>query len=88
MGEVIHTSRGKIQATQGHITPACRTVTFLENGDQNIQRYRIADTAGDDDINSVILAAMMADRDVIVSYDPNVTSGCGTEPKIVFITAF
>lgn len=86
--EVISTAKGRVLSTQGHNVPSCRTVTFRENGQTAVLRFRIQDSAGDDDVNSVILAAMMADRDVAIAYNETITSGCGTEPRIAFITVF
>ena len=86
--EVISTAKGKILTTQGHYVPSCRTVTFRENGQSAVMAFRIQENDGDDDINSVILAAMMANRDVAISYNENITSGCGTQPRIAFVTVF
>ena len=80
------TGAGKIVLTQGHLNPDCRTVAHKENG-TNIQRYfRIQGTTGKDDVSAVVLAALMANRDVTIAYDPAITTGCGTEPRIHYIT--
>lgn len=76
---------GKIVATQGHYTPACRMVKLKETPTSPIRVFRIADVPGHDDINSVALAALVANRDVSITYDPAVTTGCGGEPKILYI---
>ncbi|MFT5162413.1 MAG: hypothetical protein ACI9FJ_000989 [Alteromonadaceae bacterium] len=82
------TGKGKIIYTQGHMSPACRTVSHKTNDTGLVKYFRIAAVAGDDDIQSVVLAALMADRDVDIFYDPAQTTGCGTEPAIVFATVF
>lgn len=83
-----HTGRGKVISTQGHIVPACRTVSFRVNGQSQVLHFRIASVDGDDDINTLLLTALVSDRDVDIYFDPDVTSGCGTEPRITFITIF
>ncbi len=86
--ESVWSGNGKIVFTEGRATPACRQVSHkaTETGVEKI--FRISDTAGDDDINSIILAALIADRDVNISYDPEITTGCGTEPKIIYARVY
>lgn len=76
---------GKIMATEGHYTPACRMVKLREATTNSIKVFRIADTQGHDDINSIALTALVTNRDVTIAYDPAVTTGCGSEPKILYI---
>jgi hypothetical protein len=83
-----HTGRGKVISTQGHISPACRTVSFRVNGHSEVLHFRIANVDGDDDINTLLLTALVADREVDIYFDPGVTSGCGTEQRITYITIF
>ncbi len=85
--EIVSTGKGKVLSTQGHWSPSCRTIRFQESGSSMIQIFRIQNVQGDD-INAVILSSMMADKDVVISYDPNITSGCGTEPRISHVTVF
>ena len=82
------TAKGKILSTQGHIAPNCRTVRHQENISGIITIFRMIDVAADDDISSIALSALMANRDVVIAFDSAVTSGCGTEPKIQFITVY
>lgn len=86
--ETVNTGKGKIVFTQGHFVPSCRTVKFLHNETGLVSYFRIGDYAGSGDIQSVILSALISSRDVVIVYDPNVTTGCGTEPKIRHITVF
>jgi hypothetical protein len=83
-----NTGKGKVLFTQGHINPACRTVGFQARGSNDVQYFRIANVQGDDDVNAVLLAAMMANREVDIHYVANVTTGCGPEPGIDFITVY
>lgn len=76
---------GKIVATQGHSTPSCRMVKLRETPTSLIKVFRIADVTGHDDINSIALAALVANRDVIITYDTTLTTGCGGEPKVLYI---
>ena len=84
--DVVHTGTGNIVYTQGHIAPSCRTVAFKDT--LGVQKtFRIADvTGGHDDVSAVVLAALTSGRSVDIAYDPAVTSGCGTEPRITYIT--
>lgn len=82
------TGKGKIISTQGHVSPNCRTVAFKENDTNIVKAFRIQDIPTDDDISAVALSALMANRDASISYEPAVTSGCGTEPRILFITVY
>ena len=82
------TGRGKILYTQGHANPACRTVSHQENGTGTIRYFRIANVPGRDDVNAVALAALMGSRDTTVFFENGQTSGCGTEPAIIFITIY
>jgi hypothetical protein len=76
---------GKIISTQGHAIPRCRIVEFKENGTGTQIRFRIADDAGSSDIAAVILTAIATNRDVRIAYDPLVTTGCGTQPRISWV---
>jgi hypothetical protein len=81
------TGFGTIVSTQGHVTPACRTVQHRATAGGTVRTFRIADvTSGRDDIASVVLSALISNREVDISFDPAVTSGCGTEPRITHIT--
>lgn len=82
------TGLGKIVSTQGHEVPACRTVKFKDNQTGTEKNYRINGGDGGSDIMSVTLSALIANRDVTISYEPGVTSGCGPENRILFVTVF
>lgn len=76
------TGMGKIIFTEGHSSPSCREVKHKENDTGIEKTFRIGNVDGDDDMGAVILAAMIANRDVVIYYDESVTSGCGTNPKV------
>ncbi len=81
------TGYGHIVSTQGHVTPACRTVQHRATAGGTVRTFRVADIAsGRDDIASVVLSALISNREVDITFDPAVTSGCGTEPRITNIT--
>ncbi len=82
------TEKGKIIFTQGHTVPSCRTVQHKENATGTIRHFRIADIPTDDDIGGIVLSALMANRDVTIYYEQNRTSGCGTEPRIIYTTVY
>lgn len=78
--------RGKIIVTQGHQSPACRTVTLKRASDGQPMYFRIAATGVEDGIMAVTLTAVTTGLSVDVIYDPAVTTGCGTEPAIQYIS--
>lgn len=82
------TAKGKITYTQGHSTPACRTLQHKENDTGTIKFFRIPVASTNNDINAVALAALMAGRDVTIWYDPSITTGCGVEPAVGYITVY
>lgn len=82
------TQKGKIIATEGHTTPNCRTVVFKDNATSAQRAFRIKDVAGDDDVSSIVLTALVAQKDVTIFFEPDVTSGCGTEPRISYIRIY
>jgi|SRR5687768_11503513 hypothetical protein len=80
------TAPGKILGTQGHINPACRTVTHKENATGTVRYFRIAPVTGAaDDISAVVLAAFVSNSDVVINYDPSITTGCGAEARIQYV---
>lgn len=80
------TVRGKILVTQGHTNPACRMVQLKRNDNGTVMWFRIAATGVEDGILAVTITALTAGRDVEITYDSAVTSGCGTEPAIAYIS--
>lgn len=80
------TVQGKIVVTQGHEAPACRTVTLKRNDNGALMYFRIPDTGADNSILSITITALTAHLNVDVTYDPAITTGCGPEPKITFIS--
>jgi len=86
--DYLTTGKGKILVTQGHVAPSCRMVLFQENNTGTKIWFRIADVQGHDDVSSVTLAALMGHRDVTITYNPSITTGCGTEPSITYISIY
>ena len=50
--------------------------------------FRITDSAGGRDIGAIVLTALVADRDVDITYNPGQTTGCGPEPAITYIRIY
>ena len=49
-------------------------------------RFRIAPVTGAaDDISAVVLAAFVSNSDVVINYDPSITTGCGAEARIQYV---
>ena len=81
-------ARGKIIETGGHTSPDCRTVRLKRSTDSQILVFRISGTNQDDGILAATLTALTTGLDVEIVYDTALTSGCGTEPKILYIKLF
>ena len=80
------TVTGVIVQTQGHVSPPCRMVQLKTATDQ-LMWFRIPDVNNNDDgILAVTLTALATGKTVDIDYDPNRTTGCGTEPAIIWIS--
>jgi hypothetical protein len=77
---------GKILQTQGHVVPACRMVLLRRSSDGTSLWFRVPDTGSDNSILAVTLTALTTGLSVMIDYDDSVTSGCGTEPRIGYIS--
>ena len=77
---------GRVMETQGHETPACRMVRLRNSAGGSDIWFRIPDTGKDDGILAVTLTALTSGLNVVIAYDPALTTGCGTEPKIQYIS--
>lgn len=82
------TQKGKILFTEGHVAANCKTVGFRENGTGVTKVFRIQNVDTADDVSAVVLSALIASRDVTISYEPTVTTGCGPEPRILVIRVY
>jgi hypothetical protein len=86
LGQTMQTGTGKIIAAQGHANPACRVVIHKDNQTNEQRWFRVpVVTAGKDDINAVALVALATQRNAIIAWTPNQTTGCGSEPAIIWI---
>lgn len=81
--EVLFT--GKVVETQGHANPRCRMLGVRAEGTGGIQWFRLPDTQIDNSILAVAMSAQATSAEVVVSYDPEIGSGCGTEPVVNWI---
>jgi hypothetical protein len=76
---------GKITKTEGHVIPNCRTL-FLKRNDTGAElTFRLENYTSETSIPSIAIAALTTGLDVMVDYDPTSSSGCGSEPTIVYI---
>ena len=77
---------GHILQTQGHGSPSCRMVE-LQTTSGSVIWFRIMEVSNNDDgILAVTLTALSTGKLVDIDYDPSQTSGCGTEPRILWIS--
>jgi hypothetical protein len=82
------TVRGKIVSTQGHEYPACRTVILKRSDTGALMWFRIPATGTEDGILATTLTAVTTGLEVSITYDSALTTGCGAEPKILYIGIF
>ncbi|MGR4866745.1 hypothetical protein [Caulobacter sp. LARHSG274] len=80
--------RGVIIQTEGHISPSCRTVVLKRKDNGQTMSFRIAATNSEDGVMAVTLTALSTGREVQIFYTPNVTTGCGSEPRIEYISLY
>jgi hypothetical protein len=76
---------GRVAITQGHQNPSCRTVSIVD-ATGNSFPFRIPTPNGPDSIAAELLAAQVAQLSVTIAFDPAITSGCGTEPAIQYVS--
>lgn len=88
--ENTETLRGTVYYTEGHHGPDCRTVAidYMDGTTKKRKMFRINKTNGEDDVNSILLAAMVSNKEVELEFEEGVTSGCGGQPAIQRITLF
>jgi hypothetical protein len=76
---------GRVLLTEGHEAPACRRLQLrTESG--NDMWFRLPNTGADNSILAVALTALAGSRKVQLAYNPSLLSGCGTEPRILYIS--
>lgn len=77
---------GRVLQAQGHQSAACRMLQIRENGTGRIVWLRIPNTGADNSILSVALTALTSGLSVLVDYNSAVTTGCGPEPAVTWIS--
>ena len=77
-------STGRLLQVEGHEVPACRRLLLREDGGPD-RWFRVPDTGADNSILAVSLAALGSGKKVRVAWQAALTSGCGTEPKVLYI---
>jgi hypothetical protein len=76
---------GRLLLADGHEQPACRRLLLRDDNGTNLW-FRLPDTGADNSILAVSLAALGSGKKVQIAYHPTLTSGCGTEPRVLYIT--
>ena len=79
---------GKIIRTGAHQNPACRMVTVKRNDNGQLIHFRLPNIASETSLSAMTITALTTGYNVVVSYDPAIGSGCGTEPVISWIDLY
>lgn len=82
--QMLNTGKGKIVSVIAHTAQKCRMVTF-SNKTGGLSHFRIDNDEGSADIYSLLLAAVTSQNDVTIFYQEELTTGCGSEPKIQYV---
>lgn len=77
---------GRIVEAEGHLIPQCRRIALRDDATGTITYYRIPNTGSDDGILAVALTALTSGLKVRLAYDTGVTTGCGAENRVSYIT--
>ena len=77
-------STGRLLQAEGHETAACRRLLLREDSGTD-RWFRIPNTGADNSILAVSLAALGSGKKVRIAWQSTLTSGCGTEPKVLYI---
>lgn len=75
---------GKVLWMQGHQSPACREVAVQDSAGTTYV-FRLQNLSPDT-IGAVFMAATVSGAQVDVIYDTSITTGCGTEPAVQYVT--
>lgn len=90
MTDNTNTLRGNIYQTEGHYGPSCRIVglEYFEGNAKKRRTFRIKKVDGNDDVNTIVLTAMISNKEVEIEFEEGVTSGCGSQPAIQRVKLF
>lgn len=75
---------GRVTLTEGHENPLCRRVKLVKQ-DGSALWFRIP-SGVDNGILAVTITALTTGKRVDIGYVPTLTTGCGTEPRINYIS--
>ncbi len=75
---------GQVLLTQGHLNPSCRMVKLRRSDNGADMWFRIP--ADNSDILAITMTALVSRVRVTISFNPGVTTGCGFEPRIDWIS--
>lgn len=78
-------STGRLLQAEGHETAACRRLLLREDSGTD-RWFRIPNTGTDNSILAVSLAALGSGKKVRIAWQSALTTGCGTEPKVLYIS--
>ena len=76
---------GHLLQAEGHEVAACRRLRLRDESGTE-RWFRIPDTGADNSILAVGLAALGSGKKVQIAWQPTLTSGCGTEPRVLYIS--
>ena|SRR5688572_7714891 len=77
---------GKVLSVEGHVNPACRRVVLVEAGTGAFRVFRLPNPgATADTIAAALFTALATQGDMYIYYDPAQTTGCGSEPAIIYL---
>lgn len=84
----ITTVSGRIVKTEGHEVTACRTVVLKRSDNGQLMSFRIPNGPNNEEtgIMALTLTALASRLTVDIAYDADLTTGCGTEPRIRYIS--
>ena len=76
---------GRLLLSEGHEVPPCRRLQLrTESG--NDMWFHLSDGGADNSIIAVALTALAGNKRVTIAYRPSLFSGCGTEPRVLYIS--
>jgi hypothetical protein len=78
-------STGRLLQAEGHESAACRRLLLREDSGTD-RWFRIPNTGADNSILAVSLAALGSGKKVRIAWQSTLTTGCGTEPKVLYIS--
>lgn len=76
---------GRVILAEGHEQPGCRRI-YIRKDTGEVLAFRVPETAKEDSIVAVALTALTSGLTVDVGYTPGLTTGCGPEYKVQYLS--